>query len=150
VAGDLLAAANRSYAVVDLDTLTWCYPPPADDPFNGRLAFRNLTMVWENYAATGAGRLIIARVVESRDELERYRDAVPGADITVIRLRASDETLQGRVLGRPVTTGPRYVRRSLELARLMDDRQIEDHLVETSGRTVTDVAREVLHRAQWL
>lgn len=150
VAGDLLAAANCSFAVVDLDSLTWCYPPPADDPFNGRLAFRNLAVVWERYAAAGADRLIIARVLETRDDLEHYRHAVPGADIIVIRLRATDETLQGRVLGRLVTTGPWAVRRALELARLMDDRQLEHHLVETSGRTVADIAQEVLRRAQWL
>jgi len=140
VAGDLLAAANLSYAIVDLDGLTLCYPPPADDPFNSRMAFRNLAAVWENYAAVGAGRLIIARVLETRDELGEYRRAVPGADITVVRLRASDETQQRRVLGRTVVTGERYVRRSLELARLMDDRSIEDHLVETSGCSLTDIA----------
>lgn len=149
-AGDLLAAAALPYAVVDLDSLTWCYPPPADDPHNSRLALRNLVVLWQHYAAAGAERLIIARVIESRDELEPYRQAVPGAAITVVRLRASDETLERRVLGRTVTTGPRYVRRSLELARLMDERQIEDHVVETSGRTVKEVAHEVLRRAQWL
>jgi hypothetical protein len=150
VAGDLLAAANIPHAVVDLDGLTMCYPPPTDDPHNSRMAFRNLAAVWKHYAAAGAGRLIIARVIETRDDLEAYRQAVSGADITVIRLRASDETLQGRVLGRLVVTGPRYVRRSLELARLMDGRKVEDHLVETSGRTVTDVAQEVLRRVRWL
>jgi chloramphenicol 3-O-phosphotransferase len=148
--GDLLAAANLSYGIVDFDGLTLCYPPPADDPHNSRLGFRNLAVVWKHYAAAGTGRLIIARVIEARDELEQYRQAVPGADITVVRLRASDETLQERVLGRKIVTGPRYVRRSLELARLMDDHQVEDYLVETSGRTVADVAHEVLRRARWL
>jgi chloramphenicol 3-O-phosphotransferase len=114
------------------------------------MGFRNLAVVWKNYAAAGTGRLIIARVIETRDELEHYRQAVPDADITVVRLRASDETLQERVLGRKIVTGPRYVRRSLELARLMDDHQVEDYLVETSGRTVADVAHEVLRRARWL
>ena len=114
------------------------------------LGFRNLAALWGNYAAAGATHLVIARVVETRDELDGYRQVVPGADITVVRLRASDEALQGRVLGRKVVTGERYVRRALELARLMDDQQVEDHLVETSGRTVLDVARDVLHRAGWV
>jgi DNA polymerase III delta prime subunit len=150
VAGDLLGEAGISYGVVDLDGLTLCYPPPAGDPFNSRLGFRNLAAVWRNYAAAGAAHLIIARVVETRDELDGYRQAVPGADITVVRLHASDEALRGRVLGRKVVTGERYVRRALELARLMDERQIEDHLVETSGRTVPDAARDALRQARWL
>jgi DNA polymerase III delta prime subunit len=149
-AGDLLAGANRPHAVVDFDGLASCYPPPADDPYNSRLAFRNLAAVWANYAAAGAERLIIARVIEARHELEHYRRAVPGADITVVRLRASDETLRERVLGRRVTTGPRAVRRALALARLMDERRLEHHLVETSGRSVAEVAKEVLRQARWL
>lgn len=38
VAGDLLGEAGIPYGVVDLDGLTLCYPPPADDPFNSRAA----------------------------------------------------------------------------------------------------------------
>ena len=147
----LLEQADISHAVVDLDSLAWCYPRPVDDRFNDRLAFRNLAVVWANYAATGIQRLVIARVIEAKWELEWYHAAVPDADITIVRLRASEATLRGRVISRELGFGRELaINRAIELARLMDSAAVEDHLVETDGRDVTDISREVLHQAQWL
>jgi hypothetical protein len=149
-ASDLLEAAGVPHAVIDVDALSWCYPTPVDDRFNDRLALRNLRCVWANFAATGAARLILARVVETRDELGAFREAVPGAELTVVRLRASNETLVRRVAGRELGSHREWsLKRAVELATLMDDRGVEDHLVETDGRTVGDVAAEVLRRADW-
>ena len=149
--GSLLEQANISHAVIDLDSLAWCYPQPVDDPFNNRLAFRNLAAVWANYAATGIQRLVIARVIEARNELKWYHLAVPDAEITIVRLRASEATLRGRVMSREVGFGQEAaLNRAVELARLMDRAAVEHHLVETDGRAVTDISREVLHQAQWL
>jgi AAA domain-containing protein len=149
-ASDLLEAIGVAHAVIDVDALSWCYPTPADDPFNNRLALRNLTCVWANFAAAGAARLILARVVETRDELEAFRQAVPGAELTVVRLRASDDTLRRRVGGREVGSNRESaLRRAVELAKLMDYQAVEDRLVDTDGRSVTDIATEVLRRANW-
>jgi hypothetical protein len=149
--GGLLELASVSHAVVDLDSLAWCYPAPLGDEFNNRLAFRNLAAVWSNYAAAGAQRLVIARVVERTDELAWYHLAVPNAEIFVVRLRASEATLQRRVSGRELGSGREWsLARAVELARLMDRNAVEHCLVETDGRTVIDVAREVLRRADWL
>ena len=149
-ASDLLEAAGVPHAVIDVDALSWCYPTPVNDPFNNRLALRNLRCVWANFAAAGAVRLILARVVETRDELGAFREAVPGAELTVVRLRASNETLLRRVAGREVGSHREWsLNRAVELARLMDHQAVEDHLVDTDGRTVTDIATEVLRRANW-
>ena len=147
----LLGEAGVPHAVVDLDALSWCYPAPADDRFNSRLALRNLAAVWGAYAAAGAQRLILARVVEAREDEAGFRESVPGAEITVVRLRAADETLLTRVAARELGSGREWhLNRSIELARLMDRRAVGDHLIETDGRAVTDVAREALARADWL
>jgi hypothetical protein len=149
-ASDLLEATGVPHAVIDVDALSWCYPTPVDDPFNSRLALRNLICVWANFAKAGAARLILARVVETRDELGAFREAVPGAELTVVRLRASDETLLRRVADREFGSHREWsLKRAVELAKLMDDQAVEDYLVETDGRTVTDVAREVLRRGNW-
>jgi len=92
-----LREALVRHAVVDLDALAWCFPRPSHDPFYQALALRNLAFVWENYRQEGAERLVIARVIESRDELAGYQAAVPGATITIVRLRASPETLGARL-----------------------------------------------------
>jgi len=75
----------------------------------------------------------------------------PGAAITVFRLSAANETLTARVGGREVGSSRAWhLYRSIELAEQMDRDTVEDHLVETTGRRVGDIAREVLQRAGWL
>ena len=40
--GTLLREANLSHAIVDLAVIGWCWPPPAEDPWNDRLIHRNI------------------------------------------------------------------------------------------------------------
>jgi hypothetical protein len=42
---------------------------------------------WDNFRQAGADRLILVRVLETRSLLRQVAKAMPGADITVIRLR---------------------------------------------------------------
>ena len=159
-----LRAANVPFAAVDLDALAWAYPPaPGDDPYRNGLMFQNLAAVWRNFRAAGASRLVCAYVVESPDELDRFRAAIPGAVITVVRLRGSDETVQGRLSRRvahsDVVDGQvrmnerarreRWAARSRELAERMDNERLEDVLVETDGREVDAIAADVLRLANW-
>jgi hypothetical protein len=159
-----LRAASVPFAAVDLDALSWAYPPaPGDDEYRSSLMFRNLASVWTNFRSAGAERLVCARVVESREELERYRAAIPGAVITVARLRASSEVLQARLAHRlarrELVEGhdqennrarrERRAIRSRELAEMMDRQPLEDVLVSTDGRNVDVVARDVLIGAGW-
>jgi hypothetical protein len=147
---DLLVAEGTPHAVVDLDALTWCFPRPPGDRFHQQLGLRNLAAIWANYRAAGAARLIIARVVGSREALDGYRAAVPGASITVVRLRASPDTLRQRVEHREIGLArANSLHRSIELAADLEQAQAEDHIVETDGRSITDVARTVLEVAGW-
>jgi broad-specificity NMP kinase len=150
--GYLLLAEKHAHANVDFDQLTACYPRPADDDRWGtKLGLMNLAAVWKNYQASGARRLIIARVIESRAELAGFRDAVPAADIMVVRLRAQPATLQQRLRRRGQSVGMEWhLNRAVELAAEMDARPVEDMLVDTEGRDPTTIAREILHRAGWL
>lgn len=149
---ELLEAAGVPFAAVDLDNLSWCYPTPAgDDRFRSGLTFQNLAAIWTNFKSAGAQRLVIARVVERRAELDRYRDAVPGAEITVVRLEASGPTLQRRVAQREIGIGREWhANRATELADIMERARIEDLLVKTDGRSVNEIAREILARVGWL
>jgi hypothetical protein len=127
-------------------------------------ALRKACATPSRWAATcGAERLVCARVIESRDELDRYRAAIPGAAITVARLRASHETLETRLshrlARRDLVDGQdhqedrarreRRALRSRELAEVMDRQALEDILVSTDGRGVGAVARDVLVGAGW-
>ena len=146
----LLAAVELPHACIDMDTLRSCYPAPAGDRFNVALGLRNLAAIWANCRAVGATHLIVADVIEAREELRGYREAVPGAAIVVIRLRATLSTLTGRVTQREVGSGQDWhLLRAAELAAQMDRDQIEDVVMDTDGRTVAAIAREVVERSGW-
>jgi adenylylsulfate kinase len=147
----LLRDQGIPHAVIDIDTLARFYPVPADDPYRTRLALQNLGAIWPNFVAVGAQRLILPRVLEDRSSLDDFRRAVPGAEFTIVRLRASAETLRARVLSRE--RGSKLhstLRRSAELAPLLDRAPVEDHLVETDGLTAMQIAGRVLACARWL
>ncbi|MFI5271735.1 MAG: AAA family ATPase [Ktedonobacterales bacterium] len=153
VAGEvsaLLEDAGQPHAFVDVDSLRWCYPAPPGDRFRAGLAMRNLAAVWRNFQEQEARRLVLADVVESRADLQRYRAAVPGAEIVVVRLRAALPTLVARLEARELGAGRDWhVRRAAELAARMEAGAVADAVVETDGRAVVEIARDVLARAAW-
>jgi hypothetical protein len=112
---------------------------------------RNLAAVWANFRIAGATRLIVADVVESRNHLDRYGVAVPGAEVVVVRLTSSLTTLTLRVQRREQGSGlARHLERVGELANWMERSAVEDILVSSEGKTVGEIAREVLLRTHWL
>lgn len=149
-ASDLLAEAGVAHAAIDLDWLSIMYPRQGG--YGEGLMFANLAAVWPIYVAAGANRLLVARVVEDRSELLRYRQAVPGAEIVVCRLTAPIATMQERVRVRePGMFQAQGIVRSAELANILERTRAEDFTVDNSmGRLVTEVAREMLSYAGWM
>ena len=149
----LLEAAGVGHAMIDAYELDRVFPAPADDPHKSRLTRRNLAAVWANLRDAGAPRLILTMVASSvEEELSHVRDAISGASITVVRLRAPEDDLLERVRGREVGSGYGYqAARTIEQVRFMEREPIGDRLViDTSDRTVGEVAEEILDRAGWL
>ncbi len=142
---ELLEQAGIAHAFVDLDALRWCFPRRADDRFSVRLGMKNLAAVWANFRERGAASLVVADVIESRDGLDRYRATIPGADIFVVRLSASLEALAERLQRRELGAGLAWhLQRAPELAAIMERNNVEDLLVATDGKTVTQIAEEIL------
>ncbi len=145
-----LRAAGVAHAVVDVDALSWCFPAAPGDPYRTRLALRNLAALWPNFRAAGAERLVVARTIETRGEADEIASAIPGGRVVVVRLHATPEALAARLRVREVGSGfDALLQRATDLTHLMDMAEVEDHLVETTGRSVVDVAREVLQLA-WI
>lgn len=147
---NILRARRMAHAVVDLDWLGQVHPGDPSDGYNQRLIMANLKAMWPNLRDAGAERLILARVVEDRSELLEYERAVPGAAITVMRLKTSQEILKGRTRSREgELTREWHLTRMVELDRILDDSRPEDHLVINEGKTLHEVALEVLDLVGW-
>lgn len=148
-ASDILAARGIAHAAIDLDELGIVHF--CAEPEKGNVVDRNLRCIWQNYAALGITRLLLARAVESREELERCRAAVGAAKTTVCRVTATLATMQQRIRMRE--TGmlqQQLVDRVAVLEKILDAAKLEDFLVANENRSLTEVAEEVLVRAGWI
>lgn len=149
-AARLLREANIPHALVDLAWIEQCWPVPADDPWNERLTHRNLACLWANFQQVGASRLIVVRVLEARSLLRHVAEAVPGAEITVVRLRAPLAVLHTRIRSREAGDPSWFLQAATHTANALEQARVEDHLVDNENRPVAMVAEEVLRRVGWL
>lgn len=154
--GELLIEQEVTHTFVDMDALTATFPRPPDDRFNERLGFRNLADVARNGREIGSTRLIVAGVVESRDGKERYREAIPDAEVTVVRLLAPIERIRARSAARHSTgmgseAGLAWEQdRAEELIAIMDAADAADVCIDTSERSPEEVASEIGMWLGWL
>ena len=146
----ILSHRGVPHALVDMDWLRECSPAPEGDPFQMALGLRNLAAIWANFREAGATCLILADVVETREQRHDYEAAVPGAAVRIVRLKASVPTIHRRLEGRESGDSLAWHKhRAIELAGQMDRDAIEDLLVDTEGKTVDQISAEVLERAGW-
>jgi predicted kinase len=149
-ADELLVEARVSHATVELEEIAGCWPSVMESS-RLELVYKNLTALWANFAAVGASRLLLSGLLEQRPQLHLVSKAVPGAAIILVRLHAPLSVLEQRIrLREPESPlgeidGARWWTRHFAQVRLD-----EDHLVETDGRTVREVALDVLRLAGWL
>lgn len=150
--GEQLFHAGVAHAVVDIDELARVRPAVPDPGAWAELTVANLRAMWPNYEALGVERLILAGIVQSAAIVDAYREAIPGSDLTVVRLRASVDTLHARLQHRE----PGSVRAFLLGATAGLDREIaelgvDDLTVDNDpDRPVRDVARVILEQVGWL
>ncbi|MGZ3145549.1 AAA family ATPase [Lentzea chajnantorensis] len=123
-------------AYVDVDQLGICYPDPDDDPGRYRMKARNLAAVVAGARASGVRSLVVSGVADPNGAAP-----IPGATLTVCRLRADREVLRERYLGRGMR--PEQLDHVLREADELDARAIGDVCVDTTGLSVTEVADRV-------
>ena len=149
-AARLLGEAQVPHALIDLAWTAVAWPAPRDDPWNERLLHRNLACLWSNFHQAGAERLILCRVLEDRSVLRPITRAVPGAEITVIGLRAGLTELHRRIRHREAGRDPTwYLNATTRLVDKLRDTRVEDHVLSNEGRSAEAVATEALRLAGW-
>jgi hypothetical protein len=148
-ASDTLALRHIVHAAIDLDALGLAHLPFAAG--NDGAMYRNLESVCKNYAALGVTRILLARAMEDRAELELCRTVVTAATTTVCRLTAGIHTMQQRVKMRESGVMQReYVDRVAILDAILDRAQLEDFAVINEDRSISEVAQKMLSKAGWI
>lgn len=147
-ASDLLSAAAIPHAAIDLDGIAAVHVPPA---VAATIRAQNLRSLAEHFRAAGIARMLIAEAVESRESRDWLRATIDAEMLRVCRLRAAVATMQQRIrLREPGMLQQAFVERVLTLEEALDAGGVEDYSVTNDARPVTEVAREVLRRADWL
>ena len=148
-ASDILGLRHIVHAAIDLDALGLAYLPSVAR--NNGVMYQNLQSVCEAYASQGVKRILVARAMEDRAELELCRSVVSATNAAVCRLSASVETMQQRVKKREVGISQReYVARVATLDEILDRSRLEHFTISSEDRSPTDVAHEMLVKAGWI
>ncbi len=148
--GELLSERAMGNAVVDLDALAAQWP--ASSRWNADLMFENLSLLWPNFRAHGAERLVLAHVLEDEADKERFKNAVPDADITIVRVVAPTSLREDRLRRRmPPGRGlDWHLKRTVELEAILSLAAQENFSVDNGERPIRAVAEEILTRIAWL
>ena len=147
---ELLWQLREPHAVIDLDELCRCVLPTPAPNFNRALAAANLSVVWANYAAAGVRRLVLARMLQSAEDLAQFVGAVPNAHVTLCVLQAPASTVQQRITARePGSARAFLLSASAQIAAQMENLELPAIPIDNDQRPLTAVAREVLERAGW-
>ncbi|MFE4610935.1 AAA family ATPase [Streptomyces niveus] len=149
----LLRAVAVSHALVEGDFMGQVHPAPDGDPHRSEITESNLTAVWENFARRGYRRLIYTNTVSVLPETTGMFERAMGAGVRIVRvlLTASDATAGERLAGRELGSELEHeLKASARKARLLDERVAADTVrVVTDGRSVVDIAREVVAATGW-
>ncbi|MET9222546.1 hypothetical protein ABZX65_27835 [Streptomyces sp. NPDC003300] len=149
---ELLREADVAHCVIEGDLMGQVHPAPPDDPRRSAITERNLAAVWANFAALGHRRLIYTNTV-SVLEHDMFVRALGGGPPRVVRvlLTADDATARTRLARRE--TGSQlapHISRSDVMARHLAEHAPQDTVrIATDGRSVVDIAREVVAATGW-
>jgi hypothetical protein len=139
-------------AVIDLDALRRSWPAPSTDRFNHELELRNLHAVAGNNREIGVRRFILSGVLECRAEVDRYRAALGGGTLTVIRLDAPIETVRERLRSRHEPDSPDlhwHLDRSVELNTILARARVDDQVVSSAQGSPAEVAQALRAVIGW-
>ena len=145
--GDLLAMQGRPFSLMDVDWFHRSWPPAEHDPDNVLVEAQNMSAVWDNFRAAGPRQLVVAGVITSAADRERYARAF-GMPVRSVRLVASASVGEARLRRRHRTEQDAALRWHLDrhatLAAGLECADLDELVIDTDDRTPAEVARAVL------
>ncbi|MBN9217545.1 MAG: AAA family ATPase [Mesorhizobium sp.] len=156
--GKQLASAQISHAIIETDELDRVYPRPKAEelellrPGTTDISTINLAAIWSTYRAMGHSRLVMSGVMmHLAFDLRWILAAIPDAEISVVRLQASQPILTERLSRREVGSGAEeQLQRTLNQARRMAEEDKQGLLqITTDGKAPAELADAILRTAGW-
>jgi adenylylsulfate kinase len=144
----ILEARGKAHSNIDMDTLRQVFPRPPDDPYAERVGLAALAAVWQIHQEAGAEVLVIPTVVESNAVVDKYRAAIPGSVVSVIRLTATGECLRARIEHRG-TDVEWSIGRATDLEKGLESADLQAAVLDTSDLRPSEVAIAVLDAVGW-
>ncbi|MFI1330920.1 hypothetical protein ACH4U7_12380 [Streptomyces sp. NPDC020845] len=149
-----LRVAMIPHCVIEGDFMGQAHPAPEGDPSRKKIAERNLTALWSNYAELGYRRLIYTNTVSVLTDSEGMFQRAMGAGVRIVRvlLTASDATAHERLTCRELGSELEHeLKSSARKARMLDEQAPADTVrVATDGRSVVEIASDVVGATGWL
>lgn len=144
--GDLLAAHQLPFSLLDVDWFHRSWPEAPDDPENVIIGTANMAAVWANYQKAGPRQLVISGVLLPTDRL-RYERAL-ALPIRSIRLEAGPDITSRRLEGR-YSAGRAlalewHLGRFHAVAELLGKADLDELVVSTDDRAPLSTATEIL------
>jgi hypothetical protein len=146
--GEVLEGLGEPYALVDLDWLAWLHPAPGATVTAQEVLVENLRAVWATFRTAGVERLVLARFLERREQLDAVRQALPEVDLFVVRLAVPQQMLQARLQRRD---SGQELTEHLALITHAETLDLEDAVIDNGDeRPPGVVALEILTMTGWL
>jgi hypothetical protein len=144
----LLEQGGESYAVLDLDYLSWAGIGTSDRAAEFGLMLQNLAPVAANYRRAGIRFFVLAYFVRSLGEVQNIRAAL-GLPLRVVRLTVQLPDIERR-LASDVTSGRRDdLREAASSIAAAEGTGVEDVAI-SNDRPIGVVARDVMTFLAWL
>ena len=142
-----LRGLGIAHVLLDSDELDRAWPLTTAE--RDRLNRANLSAFWANAAALGHSRLVFVGVfLNAGAALDWVTACIPGASVTRVVLDARDDELERRVRAREIgSEADEQWERTLAQARGFRRRNAD--VLDTTGRAVPDLARQVIERTGW-
>ena len=149
VLGDVVAAPH---AAIDLDQLRRINRWISGDPFHHTLTVENLAALAANYRRAGAERFVLAGVVESRETVTEYAEALGVPEIFVCRLVVHPDVGRQRLRERMVFDPEGlawHLTRHGELAGILERTALDDLVLDSSEASPLQLAHAILQHVGW-
>jgi adenylylsulfate kinase-like enzyme len=151
VLAEYLAQAGDAVAFINTDDLGRSWPRPDHDRFNAALVERNLASLASNYVNAGARTIVIAGVIQTNAQLQRYTAAL-GTTPHHVRIVAPAEVIERRLHtrhGQSDASGLRWhLERAPELEVILDESDLSMERV-ANIETPLATAKAVLAAIGW-